>query len=505
VLYLTTYPYEGAEPIASRVLATAALKDELTAFAEERLPPPEELLAAVAADLERLAKLQNEDGGFGLWQRGEASWPWVSVNAAHALVRARSKGFAVPDEAVARAKAYLRDIQGHIPDHYGTAARQTLTAYALYVRALADDGDHAAVQRLVREAGAATLPLEAVGFVLPVLAADPTMTADVDALVAGLANRVTETAAGAHFETDYEDDGWLLLHSDRRVDGILLEALAEVLPTSELLPKLVQGLLGQRTAGRWENTQENAFALLGLDRYFAEVETQLPQFVARIWLGDRLAAEQAFTGRTAERQHVEIPMRALLEGQRAQDLIVAREGLGRLYYRIAMRHAPESPTLDPADHGFTVERAYEGADDPGDVSRAEDGTWHVKAGARVRVRVTMVTPARRQHVALVDPLPAGLEPLNPALATTGPLPADPQEEAGRGAWWWWTRTWYEHQNLRDDRVEAFASRLWDGVHTYTYLARATTPGTYVTPPPRAEELYAPETFGRGGTDRVVVE
>ena len=43
------------------------------------------------------------------------------------------------------------------------------------------------------------------------------------------------------------------------------------------------------------------------------------------------------------------------------------------------------------------------------------------------------------------------------------------------------------------------------MHTYTYVARATTPGEYVVPPAKAEEMYAPETFGRTGTDRVIVE
>ena len=44
-----------------------------------------------------------------------------------------------------------------------------------------------------------------------------------------------------------------------------------------------------------------------------------------------------------------------------------------------------------------------------------------------------------------------------------------------------------------------------GVHSYSYLARATTPGRFVVPPPKAEEMYFPETFGRGATDVVVVE
>jgi uncharacterized protein YfaS (alpha-2-macroglobulin family) len=103
-------------------------------------------------------------------------------------------------------------------------------------------------------------------------------------------------------------------------------------------------------------------------------------------------------------------------------------------------------------------------------------------------------------------MPAGLEALNPALATTGPVPqAQDPNDTSRGRYWWWYGPWYEHQNMRDERVEAFTSLLWEGVHSYEYVARATTPGHFVVPPPKAEEMYMPETFGRGASDRVYVE
>jgi len=81
----------------------------------------------------------------------------------------------------------------------------------------------------------------------------------------------------------------------------------------------------------------------------------------------------------------------------------------------------------------------------------------------------------------------------------------PDRHGGGSRWYWWWGPWYEHDNLRDERVEAFTSLLWDGVYEYTYVARATTPGNFVVPPPKAEEMYSPETFGRGATDRVIVE
>ena len=109
------------------------------------------------------------------------------------------------------------------------------------------------------------------------------------------------------------------------------------------------------------------------------------------------------------------------------------------------------------------------------------------------------------------------EAIDPSLATTASdagtggsqvgvigAPGLGGPRRGGGHWWWWARPWYDHQNLRDERVEAFASLLWEGDHEYTYLARATTPGDFIAPPPRAEEMYTPETFGRGGSDRVVV-
>ena len=157
-----------------------------------------------------------------------------------------------------------------------------------------------------------------------------------------------------------------------------------------------------------------------------------------------------------------------------------------------------------ADRGFVVTRSYTGADNPGDVTRDAKGVWHVKAGARVKVSLTMVSRSARSHVALVDPLPAGLEALNPMLATTPKDLAGKNRKQANPDPWTWEPTWYDHQNLRDDRAEAMASWLQGGVYSYDYVAVATTPGSYVVPPTKAEQIYAPETFGRTGTDRVVV-
>ena len=505
VLYLASYPYECSEQLSSRVLAVAALKDVLAAFKAEGMPSPDELKRAVARDLERLRGMQNDDGGFGFWRRGEESWPYVSIHVAHALARAQEKGFDVPPQMIERSRAYLREVERRIPKWYGPEARHSIIAYALNVRARMGDRDAARARQLVA-AGPDKLPLEAVGWLLPVLSGDARSAAEVEAIRRHLGNRAEETAGTAHFTAAYGDDEYLLLHSSRRTDAVILDALILDQPGSDLIPKVVRGLLAHRKRGRWENTQENVFVLLALDRYFQTYERGTPDFVARAWLGDAFAGEQQFRGRSTERRQFEVPMSRLAERGGAQNLVISKEGAGRLYYRVGMRYAPSDLKLKAADYGFTVERAYEAVDDPADVRRDPDGAWRIRAGAKVRVRLTLVAPARRYHVALTDPLPAGLEALNPALAVSERVPQEARAAGPqRGGGWWWWRQWYEHQNLRDERAEAFTSLLWEGVYDYSYVARATTPGAFVVPPPKAEEMYHPETFGRGATDRVVVE
>jgi hypothetical protein len=503
VLYLTSYPYECSEQLASRVLAVAALRDVLSAFNAAGLPDSETLVKAVQRDLERLAALQNGDGGYPIWKRGDESWPFYSIHVAHAFARAREKDFAVSQEAVARSLSYLREIESHYPRWYSQDVRNTLTSYALYVRALLGDRDPARARRLVADPGPEKLQPEAVGWLLSVLADDAGSQAERDTLLRFLGNRVVETAGAANFSTSYrEEDGYLLLASNRRADGVILDALMQATPQSDLIPKVVQGLLAHRKQGRWGNTQENVFILLAMDRYFNTYEAQTPDFIARAWLGEQYVGGFTFKGRTTDYQTVQVPMAYLAE--QPGDLVLSKEGPGRLYYRLGLRYAPTDLRLPPEDQGFTVQRVYEAVDDPLDVRQDDQGVWRIKAGARVRVRLTMVAPTRRYHVALADPLPAGLEPMNPALAVTGSIPQDPADTSS-GGFWWWRRTWYEHQNLRDQRAEAFASLLWEGIHTYTYVARATTPGTFIAPPAKAEEMYAPEVFGRSGTDRVIVE
>jgi len=505
VMYLYSYPYECSEQMASRILGIAALRDVLSAFEADGLPTAEEMEERVAKDLEMLGIIQNYDGGFPYWRRGQDSIPFNTIHAAHAMARADQKGFEVDENMWFQALEYLRYIENYYPYWYTEYTRNTLSSYALYVRDLMDDPDPAKTRDLFARSGFDHISMAGIGWIWQVLVDDANSLTELSEIRNWVANRVVETPGAANFTTYYDDQTYLLLSSDRKTDAVMLDTMIADDPDSDLIPKLVNGLLAHQKRGRWSSTQENVFVLLALDRYFNTYEAQEPEFVARIWLGDTYAGEHEYVGYSTERHLTEVPMGYLVDTDlEQQDLIISKEGPGRLYYRLGLKYAPTDLKLEPLEMGFVVQREYEAVDDPEDVKRLEDGTWVIKAGTRVRVRLTMVADNRRYHVALVDPLPAGLEIINPALAVSGTVPQDPGSSDSRYGWWWWW-TWYEHQNMRDERAEAFTSLLWHGVFEYTYVARATTPGTFVVPPAKAEEMYSPEVFGRSGSDWVIVE
>ena len=155
-------------------------------------------------------------------------------------------------------------------------------------------------------------------------------------------------------------------------------------------------------------------------------------------------------------------------------------------------------------HSATLSTALSGFEA---VTLGTDGTVQIPAGTDVKVKLTIVVPDHADFVAIDDPLPAGLEALNPAFESQRvPRGEDgdsmPVRDFGWGWRWHWTP--FHHTELRDDRVLLFADRLPAGVYTHTYLARATTKGSFQVPPARALEMYAPERFGRNASTVVEV-
>lgn len=523
VQYLAEYPFHCLEQRTSRLVALGASRQLVRDF---RLVDESRRAALVADDLAHLAGLQLPDGGLAFWEGSARASPLGTAWAVLGLTRAAAAGEPVDAQLLARARNYLRT-RPQAPRDEAEKAEWGPPVRALAQLALAGSGeaDAAELGRLydVRR----ELPLFARAHLLEAIvrsagAADPR----AGQLARDLHDAAVETAGAVHFAEPMSGALRTLFHSEDRTDAIVLSTLIAVGSTDPLVGKLARGLSAERVRGRWLTTQSNAWALLALSAFHQREEAAEPRFTAGAWLGAEPLASHAFGGHSLDTARAEVPMSALRSGT----LTLAREGQGRLYYRVGLRAAFPADNAKALERGFSVSREY--LDELGAPLPRDPGGAHVaQAGSTVRVRVRVVAPDRRYYAAIVDPLPAGLEPVDRALRTSasqrlssplaGPAPARRGIASARfpsragslpgvaqsPAPPWnalWIRPTWDAEELRDDRVQIFADALPGGVYVYEYAARATTAGRFLAPPTHAEEMYAPETFGRGAPDVLVI-
>ena len=231
-LYIVHYPFECSEQRSSRVMSIAALRDVLAAFKVKDMPTPAALEASVKTDVEHLSQMQNWDGGFAFWDRGYPSVPYLSVYVVNALAHAKDKGFTIPQQMLDRAKPYLQNIEQYYPWFYPPEVRWAISAYALQTRKLIGDLDIKKGQKLYKEFNGTkgTATMETYGWLLEMFAGNDTVKTEREEIVRFALNHVSETSGAANFTTGYGDGAYLLLSSDRRVDGVMLEALLKEQP-----------------------------------------------------------------------------------------------------------------------------------------------------------------------------------------------------------------------------------------------------------------------------------
>jgi hypothetical protein len=403
---------------------------------------------------------------------------------------ARRAGLPVAEDAIRRGTAYVRRAlteeqprdKGKAVSLSGGALAERAFALHLLTR-LAAPGDETEQARLRSLALALfeqrnALPRQGQAYLLRAVHAQhlnepaKALLRDFEAAIPGGAGPVVlGEAAGANLDHYFS--------TDVRTSALVLEALVEVAPEHPMIPRLVEGLLARREAGRWSNTQENMHALLALGELASRRSGTSVR--AQVRLGDTTLFDGSLGG--AEVRRLSAPLAA------AGKLTLAGEAAG-FAYQAQLRVVRPIPETGRAA-GLQVARRYL---DPATGAALAPGP--IKLGQVVKVEASVTSADRQSHVAFVDALPAGFEPVLDRF--TRPPPPE-------RTWWWRDApTSWQHRQLRDDRVELFADTLAPGTSTQTYLARATTAGTFRAPGPHAHAMYRPALQGRGDLTRVTI-
>ena len=518
---LVEYPYGCLEQRSSRIRVLL----ELTQL-DGTFPLPgiasANLKNVIQTEIRKIGDYQTADGGLAYWSGDERPDLYLSPRVLLLLLDARAAGFRIPSGLVPRLTQFLQDQVGSLGDANANATGgdsadggdggdgggdlfglEPNRAFISWALARTGRAERALTDFLYE--GRYELSFTEEVHLLRAMLENGRVGDEPNNLYKDLLASVRIEGDQASVQSEYDWSFWpglSYLDSSRVGDtSELLSLLVKTDPTSELVPKMARWLLAQRENGTWSNTLDDGLALHALMDVARTTEAVVPDLQAQVLVGTTKVLDEKLSGRdlTTRMTSTAIPKLTSLTGGAATPLTVTATGQGTLQWSARLRYAPDLASLTPLDAGFTVERTYLPYTKAG-VKRAAPATTF-KAGDLVRVVVTFSTAQARSNVVVDDPLPAGLEALNAALENTSVADNAGSTDSSSGG------TWYagiDRTEIRDDRVLLFATTLEPGTHEYTYVARATAPGTFVVPPVQAEEMYRPEVFGRNGTVRITV-
>ncbi|MRG96066.1 MG2 domain-containing protein [Polyangium spumosum] len=507
---LVDYPYGCTEQLVSKLVPLLPLRDLAVDF---KIPLPKNTDAIIGVTVAEILKHQRGDGGFGMWVGSDRSNLWASTYALWGLGEAKRRKVDIPPSVIDAAARHVHDALDELDDVFARAT----APFILDVLAENRHPDTGRTTRLFEERK--TLPLFSQAFLLHAMVAGKHDRASIEALANELEGSLRLDANVARATTNLGDKYAVLMDSDTRTTALVLRALLAARPDHPIAARLAMGLLADRKGGAWRNTQETAWSLVALDAYRKAQEKTTPDFVAHVFLGQAEIATPAFRGRDVTQARLSLPAERLTSAG-GSVLSFDLDGSGRLFYEARLRYARKELPKTPLDRGFFVEktlRAVKPEELAGLLAAPPGkGATSFPGGQLVLGEIVVVTPSPRDYVVVDDPLPAGFEPVDARLATTASA-ANLDEDEGDPEDAFYEEGGYDAvatgraflssrylRELRDDRVLFMIDRMPAGMYRYRYLARATSIGSFVLPPARAEEMYAPEVFGRTAAGTITV-
>jgi uncharacterized protein YfaS (alpha-2-macroglobulin family) len=399
----------------------------------------------------------------------------------HGLAVIQSSGYSIEPSVIENAVKYLNEnLEG-----MDTRTR----AYALYSMALPGKGNIDGTRSLADSSARELDPFgqAALALSLKQLGDEPRARALVDRLEISVMRK-----EGIAYWPQGRDDGEYhrkTMASTIRTTAFALSAILAVDGADHPLVKpAAEYLIGRRTGYGWGTTNETSFTILALTDYLSSQQAEGGSSEFNIVLnGAELSAGALGPGKMFS--SLEIPLSQLNAGDNAIQL----HGTGGpLYYDLITRYTLARQAVQPAGN-IAITRRYL---DPKTSKPLES----VTAGQLVKVQLTVKMRQAGSFMLVEDHLPGGLEALNEGLNSTSHVSLDYDDTQYR-----WQEYGYNNKEIYGDRVTFFVTEMQSGSTTFSYLARASTSGTFIALPVEAYAMYDPLLWGRSSDAKLVVQ
>ncbi len=472
--FLLEYPYGCTEQKVSRARAYIALKKFRDLLHQRGTDT--DIQRAVKETFEWIPAVIDSNGLCAYWPGSEGS---VSLTAwvVQFLIEARNAGFSVDQKVLNTLTSSLERALRSDYGHFITGEAFAERTWAL--AALADAGkiNPAYAAELARKTD--YLDLESMAEVLRVLPAvgDATTVQSLsqklwDGVIVRL-HQEREIYGGLQDRVRSP----LILPSETRTVAEMTRSLSRTQSKNPKLQLLINALVTLGQGDGWGSTNANAAALLALS------ELLQPPFAG-------IASNSMSVRFGNESQDLQIgpesPTAYFASTTSADGQVLLQNGKGPVVVRAETSYVPaaDGSHVASSSSGFVVTRELlriRNSQEPADrMSLKTAGTaLEFAVGDVIEEHVQIVNPKDRNYVAVVVPLAAGMEPLNPNLATAPP-------ESKSTAQLTLQPTYAAYM---DDQVAFYYNSLPKGTYDFYFRVRATIPGSFIQPAAHAEMMY----------------
>ncbi|MDC7218974.1 MAG: alpha-2-macroglobulin [Spirochaetales bacterium] len=447
--YLSQYPYTCTEQLLS--MSFPLLYGDLAANLDLS---PEDVEESYKNALRILQYRQKSNGGFGLWTVKSESNPLVDLYALHYLLTAREKGLFIPtdllDGALRRAGSLSRELGS-------SSYNMMLRSYAIFLLTKSGELTTASLEDLRKDLSESDYDWESGATGLY-------MAGSYSMLLMLNESRALLRKVKRHWDEDLYED----VYSDKlSYLSLYLTMISRYEPSrlkdvsSDLLDELAEELKGMRFT-----SYSASMALVALQSYVDVMEEKTGQVVSINQILPEEVSEALVMDGDLLKTGVFSPD--------AESIEIYNDQTPPLYYQIIQGGFDTAPPLEEQNHGLEVIREF--LDLRGNVV----DSMVLGEEYRVRLRIRSLDEETIPQVALVDLLPACLEPQSATIREEGNLSDRNPFQAS-------------YLDIREDRLVLYGnaqSRLLE----YVYPVKATSTGSFTVPPLFAEAMYDQSTW-----------
>ena len=512
--YMKRYPYACWEQKLTKAVMASHFKTLKPYVSDEITWPKSQDLSQETLDI--AINSQAPNGGMTYF-RAENQYvsPYLSAYTALAFTWLNDAGYEVPNQVQEKLTEYLNTVISPKTKLGRLSNNAASTVQAVAIAALAKSGDLSRSNLMHYFSKSQTMSL----FGKVQLLDSMKQFSNTETEQRDLLNQIlafSNSSAGKITFNENLDASFVRLHSSPiRSQCAILDSLSnnnELLVDKDMPSNLVQNIVAKR-GGRshWENTQDNVYCLNALSQYAKVYEADEPMIQSTVKFGNESLGTSSFKGFKSPATTLKLAMRNDLIGK-DEKLSIEHNGKGRLYYKTQLQFSELDEPLQRDNAGMDIRR--ERSVFRNDAWQLIQAGEKIHRGETVRTDLFLSVPAERHFVAVRDPMPGGLEPINSDLANNGQsLKIADNDHPSADSYYYKKRNWqgfsyspwgFYHKELGHDAVTFYSDYVAKGEYHLSYLSQAIATGEFLQQVVHAEEMYHPDVYGKGLSSKLII-